>query len=317
LNKDKDSTYFDLKFTLAVSDIDFSTLTEKQMVNHFKSSRCLTTKVGLLHTLRNCPFFANHHYDVNDFFPRSYDFSFPIDLQNFLDDYYCLEAKAILKRLLHRWQRNKTIKINVGVLKTLINVIRKCSYKVDDSFLDSSGLIEEQCFSSLQSIIIQHGDEWLHREVYDTDLNEDSCQAKTIKSLLVDRKKIEDVKATAKKRTKLLKLLCQLHLMDENYMDLIKVTLEKHCDTSSLQSTINGANSNNIWILKPAGKSRGRGISVEKSLHGILKHIAAASDSRNKLNQWVVQKYIENPMTIAKRKFDIRQWVMVTGKHSM
>ena len=62
----------------------------------------------------------------------------------------------------------------------------------------------------------------------------------------------------------------------------------------------------NMWMLKPAGLSRGRGIQVFNSLNEIMGY------TRHKEQQWVIQKYIENPLIIHDRKFDIRQWVLVT-----
>ena len=62
----------------------------------------------------------------------------------------------------------------------------------------------------------------------------------------------------------------------------------------------------NIWILKPAGSSRGRGIVLYKNLVEIL-------DLCKDINtQYVAQKYIENSLIMKNRKFDIRQWVLVT-----
>jgi len=52
----------------------------------------------------------------------------------------------------------------------------------------------------------------------------------------------------------------------------------------------------NIWIVKPAGLSRGRGIACFKNLIEIQDYV------KGKEAQWIVQKYIENPLIIHRRK---------------
>mmetsp|Transcript_5589 Transcript_5589/g.5104 ORF Transcript_5589/g.5104 Transcript_5589/m.5104 type:complete len:138 (+) Transcript_5589:303-716(+) len=62
-----------------------------------------------------------------------------------------------------------------------------------------------------------------------------------------------------------------------------------------------------MWLVKPGDKSRGRGIKVLRGFDNILQYIKTT-----KGRSFVVQKYIENPLILVKKKFDIRQWVLVT-----
>lgn len=70
------------------------------------------------------------------------------------------------------------------------------------------------------------------------------------------------------------------------------------------QHFLNGIS--NMWIVKPGRKSRGRDIQIFNSLSDIFKYTTRDQD-------WVIQKYIENPLILCKKKFDIRQWVLVTS----
>lgn len=77
----------------------------------------------------------------------------------------------------------------------------------------------------------------------------------------------------------------------------------------------------NLWILKPTNLNRGRGIHVFRdlnTLHKLIKQYCVGVDtpsdkrSRIKVNTFIIQKYIEKPLLIHNRKFDIRVWVCLT-----
>lgn len=78
----------------------------------------------------------------------------------------------------------------------------------------------------------------------------------------------------------------------------------------------------NLWLLKPTHLNRGRGIHVFKDLDRLRQLMAShcrentggVADSADAANTFVLQKYIERPLLVAGRKFDIRVWVLLTHK---
>ena len=84
-------------------------------------------------------------------------------------------------------------------------------------------------------------------------------------------------------------------------IDSIKATLQRMEDRYPSTGLNQG---NNIWIVKPAGLSRARGIACYSDLGEIIEHIKVRDVD------WVIQKYIENPLIIKKRKVSVQVgWV--------
>ena len=59
----------------------------------------------------------------------------------------------------------------------------------------------------------------------------------------------------------------------------------------------------NQWIIKPGGKSRGRGIEIHNDLRELLHRVNQPGEFRG---CWVAQKYIEKPLIVIGKKFDVR-----------
>ena len=75
------------------------------------------------------------------------------------------------------------------------------------------------------------------------------------------------------------------------------------CDAFSKErDLLEDAPEQNVWIMKPVGMSRGRGIFL---INDIL-HVAFGE-------QFVIQKYIRNPLLLDGYKFDLRLYVLVTS----
>lgn len=62
------------------------------------------------------------------------------------------------------------------------------------------------------------------------------------------------------------------------------------------------------WIVKPVGLSCGEDITLCRGLRGLLAQVGIMN------HKCVVQRYVERPLLVReRRKFDIRQWVLVTS----
>ncbi|TYZ62845.1 hypothetical protein PybrP1_005516, partial [[Pythium] brassicae (nom. inval.)] len=385
-NPDKASPFFDLKWSLKSDDLKAFKLEKHQYVNHFFQNTAITTKVGLLHNLRNLVW--HQSLDIDTIFPRAYDLNEPRDMEAFVQDFRYGVAEGLLKELAKGCVQRKTtaITVNLGVVDVLLSVARK-KVKSKRPGVGEDPAQSSASFDSLEESIdslVAPGDEELvtdlewealtkcpadkpgklraslgyRRKVYAEDKPESSVcidggtgngaggnaqpsspSVDTVLSALEKKqqRQLEKQRAEAfnREKARLAQRVALVAAIDESTAtEAVRLlrALEKLCPQFRInggwggESPANGSASQgdggeqltaavptkslNIWIVKPAGMSRGRGIRVFNNLELLLEY---ADVENHKECQWVAQKYIENPLLVCKRKFDIRQWVLVTS----
>lgn len=293
-NPDYESCCFHLKFTLKGRDIDYGMLSDYQIVNHFEKATNITTKNGLCKTLKNCAWASS--VDADSFYPKCFQTSQEGDFEEFVSYFKMVQAESILKRLISLGDLGQRDSEEYRTLlkdkiETAVKITKRRVMDVDD-YLDGEGCTQD--VTEREWEIISQGKE--------TTL----LRSKTVKKQVTRKGKrsrkqarkgaqeIERESSTSSEESE----------GDRPEKEREVSKLLKKLGRKYPQTDINGANS--IWIVKPIGLSRGRGIELFNNLDEITKHV------KNHSSHWVIQKYIENPVLFKQRKLDIRQWVLVT-----
>jgi tubulin monoglycylase TTLL3/8 len=86
---------FDLKWSYTDSVDEFNGLVEGQYYNHFRNSRELTSKNGLLINFKNC---GDYGLDPFAFFPRAYDLGNAAERDDFVTEYDRTTCFIVLKK---------------------------------------------------------------------------------------------------------------------------------------------------------------------------------------------------------------------------
>ena len=247
--------------------------------------------------------------EVDRFFPRCYDFQNRDDFKSFVIDFYVQELSSAYLRFLEKIVdlepdeggfegRLGELLISLGGCEANVGLvfgILDFMFKVLDSYTNSMNgllgldkrLIDPNDINYVLKMLsrVTNSQEELKIEEFENLPNQLKIHLQAIQTT-------SETSNTPKDSSRALKTL--FHRQTNPYFTKAK----------NPQICIN---KQNTWIVKPSGLSRGRGIHLSSSLPDIL-HYTLSSDY-----PFVCQKYIENALLLKKRRFDIRQWVIVSS----
>jgi len=238
----------------------------------FTGCSIFTTKIGLTRLLETQMMWHSVRR-ADEFYPRAYDLSIAEGEIRFLCDFAQLAAINFLRDC------GKNLFIYDSVATGANIDAERCEF-IQSTIESSLEFLQRQ--KDLRRLVEANFDfaQYLKRFVLKLEVTIDSMAISKINLNLVLGSKVKFAIKSCLRRYK---------------------PLQKSCDGSK-----------NLWILKPAAKSRGRGIRVVSDLNFIARVINNPACCELKDDRYVIQKYIEKPFLIFGTKFDIRQWILVT-----
>jgi tubulin monoglycylase TTLL3/8 len=344
----KDGAFFDFLWTWLGHDDRFGSLRPGQTVNHFPSGGCLTTKIGLCHSLRYESLVWSDSVDVNSFFPRCYDLNDELDCKMYQDDFKCIFIQQQLREVLKSCAKlpgesnciqaddaredqgekgTVTTGLNCAVFRAMLAVAEKWLQRLDKNSGEQQlgeeedlhfGTDEDEVIGALEWEMVSKVGVFARGELrsFEDQLDPRTRRAgHTLRNTVEQRKQLENFSKNAKRwATAQTEVAAVMSMPTEAEFDRARIALEGlRRFFPQAEWGLNGDHDpQNLWIVKPSKQSRGRGIRIFQNLEKLLEYCTVGEKRSMDDCKWVVQKYIENPLVIARRKFDIRQWVVVT-----
>ncbi|XP_069855901.1 protein monoglycylase TTLL8 isoform X2 [Dipodomys merriami] len=278
-----------LLWTIKRDVIDYHSLNGDQMLNHYGKTASFTTKIGLCVNMRSLPWYVQANPD--SFFPRCYGLCTESEKQEFLDDFRRTVASSILKWVVsHQNLSRARARSRKEESKTSDPSIKKDPENTDNRFLGLPGQLVDAACRVCQAYLGQLE----HEDIDDVEEGSENLSEAEWNDLIQQYYSLVHGNA---------------FISDSRSYFSQCQTLLSRITSVNPQTEIDGFR--NIWIIKPAAKSRGRDIVCMDRVESILE-LVATEHTATKDNKWVVQKYIETPLLIYDTKFDIRQWFLVT-----
>ncbi|NXY19015.1 TTLL3 monoglycylase, partial [Atrichornis clamosus] len=272
-------------WTIRLGNIDQELLQKVEVVNRYRRVHALSTKEGLCLSLQNLSWFEQ--VDPNTFFPRCYRLGIVEEEEAFIEDFRLTAARSLLKLALEKAGNGLVETEQPPKSNKRPGECMKLGQEGEPGSPLSPRVVEEAL-----EVCEQHLGILGHQDI-------DRKTPSPCRSCIDWDHFLQDYYCVAHEGAELALSGAQR----EQCQDLLQ-RLGKQLPQLSIEGN------RNIWILKPSAKSRGRGIICATRLQEVLE--LAQSYTAPSVCEWVVQKYVERPLTVFGTKFDIRQWFVVT-----
>ncbi|NXI87830.1 TTLL3 monoglycylase, partial [Rhipidura dahli] len=279
-------------WTIRLSTIDQELLQRIEVVNRYPRLHALCTKEGLCQSLQNLSWFEQ--VDLNTFFPRCYRLGIMGEEEAFIEDFRLTAARNLLKlavekvgdRLVGTEQPPKSNKVP-GWHRSHV------SHSMPSMARPGSPLYPHLVEEALE-VCEEHLGVLMHQDI-------DRDTPSPCRTCIAWDRFLQEYYHVAHEGARL--------VLSKEQREQCQDVLQRLGDQLP-QLGIEG--NLNIWILKPSAKSRGRGIVCATRLEEVLELSRNCTAPSARVCEWVVQKYVEQLLTIFGTKFDIRQWFVVT-----